>query len=320
MSDIDTPNFKFELLDSRRAHDPELGRALNRNWTSLDTILNNQGASPVFSLDVNGLVKGPTTDDISNGRIIDANNNWIDPPGGGLNQFKGVGSDGIFTESASGGNAGGRTENNLCSIIANSNGALVTGDTQQASAFTAVIDGSSQGGSTAAYVSAVTVNSSFNVWGTWGCHGRGYAIDGNVSIDGSGSIGDVNVSNGGDAQTQGDNARIYGQANGAASIILASNDNTVVDAWPSAGEIAQASGNRCHQIGVGVNAVAKSYQIGAGVLHVVYDPAAPKIGMFTALPVVQQVHVADPTDLATCITAITAINAKDAAFGLTAAA
>ena len=45
-----------------------------------------------------------------------------------------------------------------------------------------------------------------------------------------------------------------------------------------------------------------------------------KLGFWNATPVVQQVHVADPTDLASCIVAITAINAKDAALGLTAAA
>ena len=52
-------------------------------------------------------------------------------------------------------------------------------------------------------------------------------------------------------------------------------------------------------------------KIGTGTLQ--------KIGFWNTTPVVQQVHVADPTNLATCITAITAINAKDAVTGLTAA-
>jgi len=47
--------------------------------------------------------------------------------------------------------------------------------------------------------------------------------------------------------------------------------------------------------------------------------ATQKLGLWGATPVVQQVHVANPTDLASCIVAITAINAKDAVTGLTAA-
>ena len=47
---------------------------------------------------------------------------------------------------------------------------------------------------------------------------------------------------------------------------------------------------------------------------------AQGFGMAGVGPAAQQAHVADPTDLATCITAITAINAMCAAFGLTAAA
>lgn len=42
-------------------------------------------------------------------------------------------------------------------------------------------------------------------------------------------------------------------------------------------------------------------------------------GLYSTTPATQPVHVADPTDLASCITAITAINAKDALLGLTAA-
>ena len=44
-----------------------------------------------------------------------------------------------------------------------------------------------------------------------------------------------------------------------------------------------------------------------------------KIGFWNATPAAQQAHIADPTDLATCITAITSINALCATLGLTAA-
>lgn len=63
---------------------------------------------------------------------------------------------------------------------------------------------------------------------------------------------------------------------------------------------------------------ANNMQFTAGAL-VSLDLNATGIGLFGTTPAAQQVHVADPTDLATCITAITAINAKDATYGLTAA-
>jgi hypothetical protein len=43
-----------------------------------------------------------------------------------------------------------------------------------------------------------------------------------------------------------------------------------------------------------------------------------KIGFHGTAAVVQQAHIANPTDLATCITAITAITALLEAYGLTA--
>lgn len=58
-------------------------------------------APAIFSEGVNGLVNGPTADDISSGRFINASNVWVNAPVGGLNQV------GTFNEAGSGSNGGG---------------------------------------------------------------------------------------------------------------------------------------------------------------------------------------------------------------------
>ena len=69
----------------------------------------------------------------------------------------------------------------------------------------------------------------------------------------------------------------------------------------------------------GAAALQEVMRIGGGAIPFMSMPADTQLGLFGATPVSQQVHVADPTDLDTCISAITAINAMCAAFGLTAA-
>lgn len=214
------------------------------------------GTPVPFAQDVNGVVNGPTSADIAAGRLLDANNAWIDPPGG-LTQD----GDGTFTVTAAiGAMAGGLAKDAGSTFVSSGEGSVNLGQVSGSGTATCDDDGS------------------FFV---------GYCEGGQVTStgDGSGIIGYCGPTNTMAATSVG--SIILGAATSSSSQISVTGQGALGGGLASGGNDITSAFNGGFQWGPGATDAVGQFNIGGGTLRINFLSGSEAVGLFGATPVAQ---------------------------------